>query len=64
MECVHLVCGSITFFVTVVLGVNGIMKCLCRGVAGALLDRIKFNKLMPVITALLTVLLLSVFFIG
>jgi len=45
-------------------GVNGIMNCLSRGVAGALLDRIRFNRLMPVIAALLTILLLSIFFIG
>merc|ERR1712013_103304 len=45
-------------------GVNGIMNCLSRGVAGALLDRIRFNRLMPVIAAFLTILLLSIFFIG
>jgi len=45
-------------------GVNGIMNCLSRGVAGALLDRIRFNRLMPVIAALLTILLLSIFFIA
>jgi len=45
-------------------GVNGIMNCLSRGVAGALLDKIRFNRLMPVISAFLTILLLSIFFIG
>jgi len=45
-------------------GVNGIMNCLSRGVAGALLDRIRFNRLMPVIAAFLTILLLSIFFIA
>jgi len=45
-------------------GVNGIMNCLSRGIAGALLDRVKFNHFMPAISAVLTVLLLSIFFIA
>merc|ERR1719222_574425 len=40
------------------------MNCLSRGVAGALLDRIRFNRLMPVISAFLTILLVSIFFIS
>ena len=47
-----------------VAGVNGVMNCLSRLVAGALLDRFRFNHLMPVIAALLTIILICIFFIG
>jgi len=50
--------------VSVAGGVNGIMNCLSRFVAGALLDKFRFSRLMPVIAALLTVILLSIFFIA
>lgn len=50
--------------VSIAGGVNGIMNCLSRGVAGALLDRIKFSRLMPLVSGLLTILLLSIFFIA
>jgi predicted MFS family arabinose efflux permease len=40
------------------------MNCLSRLVAGALLDRFRFNRLMPVLAALLTIILICIFFIG
>jgi len=50
--------------VSVAGSVNGIMNCLSRVVAGALLDRFRFSRLMPVIASLLTVILLSIYFIA
>ena len=40
------------------------MNCLSRAIAGLLLDRMKFSLLMPTILILLTLVLLSIFFIA
>jgi len=45
-------------------GVSGVVNCLGRIVAGSLMDRFRFNRLMPSIAFLLTVVLISVPFIG
>jgi len=50
--------------ISIVGGVNGIMNSLSRIVAGALLDKYQFNRVMPAFAAILTVILASIFFIS
>ena len=45
-------------------GVNGIMNCVSRIIAGALLDRFRFSHVMPIIGSLLTIILISIYFIA
>ena len=59
MQAYHNICVYLE-----ILGVNGVMNCVFRVVAGALVDRFKFNQVMPVIASLLTIVLLSIFYIG